>query len=112
MKIYEQIVAGRIRFPAAMPPDARALITQLCNVDVSKRLGNIRGGAGAVKGHAWFADVDWDALYHRRMQGPIVPHLRGKDDARNFDDYEDEPGGREEYTEELFGKWDEAFASF
>lgn len=112
MKIYEQIVAGRIRFPAAMPPDARSIITGLCNVDVTKRLGNIKGGAATVKNHPWFADVDWNALYNRRMQGPIVPHLRGKDDARNFDDYDDEPPQKDPYTDEMRRRWDESFADF
>ncbi|KAI4778808.1 Pkinase-domain-containing protein, partial [Aureobasidium sp. EXF-8845] len=61
MKIYEQIVEGKLRFPSAMSTDARDIISQLCTVDVSKRLGNIKGGASAIKAHPWFKDIDWDA---------------------------------------------------
>lgn len=95
-----------------MSPDARDIIGGLCNVDVSKRLGNVKGGAGAVKAHPWFKTIDWDALYHRKMQGPIVPHLRGPADARNFDDYDPEPLKKDSYTKEMHEKYDWQFKDF
>ncbi|GAM82770.1 hypothetical protein ANO11243_007560 [Dothideomycetidae sp. 11243] len=112
MKIYEQIVEGKIRFPSAMSQDARDIISALCTVDVSKRLGNIRGGASAVKNHAWFKDTDWDAVYYRKCKGPIVPHLSGPADTRNFDEYEAEPRPKEQYTKELSEKYDWHFRDF
>ena len=129
MKIYEQIVEGKVRYPSAMGQDARDIIGGLCTVDVTKRLGNIKGGAAAVKAHTWFRNIDWDALYHRKMQGPIVPHLKGADDTRNFDDYDAEPVRRDPYTkvskckfekkcfvltvrQEMQSKYEEAFADF
>ncbi|OAK99411.1 Pkinase-domain-containing protein [Phaeosphaeriaceae sp. SRC1lsM3a] len=112
MKIYEQIVEGKVRFPSAMSPDARDLISGLCTVDTSKRLGNISGGAGRVKSHPWFKNIDWDRLYRREVNGPIVPHLRGPADTRNFDEYEPENANRDPYTKELSDKWDEHFKDF
>ncbi|PSN60029.1 Pkinase-domain-containing protein [Corynespora cassiicola Philippines] len=112
MKIYEQIVEGRVRFPSAMSPEARDLISGLCTVDTSKRLGNIKGGAAAVKSHPWFRNIDWDALYNRSVNGPIVPHLRGPADTRNFDEYEPESEDRERYSREMAEKWDEYFRDF
>lgn len=103
---------GKVRFPSAMSPDARDLIAKLCTVDTSKRLGNIKGGAGAVKSHPWFRHIDWDALYHRKVQGPIVPHLRGPADTRNFDEYDPEPEGRPPYTDEMSAKYDQMFKDF
>ncbi|KAK5707660.1 hypothetical protein LTR97_000198 [Elasticomyces elasticus] len=98
MKIYEQIVEGKVRYPSAMSEDARSIIAGLCEVDVAKRLGNVKGGAATVKAQPWFKNIDWDALYHRKMQGPIVPHLRSADDTRNFDEYDAEPVHRDPYT--------------
>jgi serine/threonine protein kinase len=112
MKIYEQIVEGRVRFPSAMSPTARDLISGLCTVDTSKRLGNIKGGAQAVKSHPWFKDIDWDALYNRKANGPIVPHLRGPADTRNFDEYEPEGNNREPYSSDMAEKWDQYFKDF
>lgn len=101
-----------MRFPSAMSPDARDLISGLCTVDTSKRLGNIKGGASAVKSHPWFRNIDWDALYNRKVNGPIVPHLRGPADTRNFDEYEPESENREQYSDEMRDKWDEFFRDF
>jgi len=112
MKIYEQIVDGRLRFPSAMSPHARDLISGLCTVDTSKRLGNISGGAARVKSHPWFAAIDWEKLYRREMDGPIIPHLRGPADTRNFDEYEPESATRDPYTKELSDRWDEYFRDF
>ena len=98
MKIYEQIVEGRVRYPSAMGKDARDIIGGLCTVDVTKRLGNMAGGAATVKDHPWFASINWDDLYHRRMKGPIIPHLKGPDDTRNFDEYDPEPAEKQPYT--------------
>lgn len=95
-----------------MPDVPRKLISRLCTVDTSKRLGNIKGGAATVKSHEWFADVNWEDVYYRRMQGPIVPHLRGPLDTRNFDEYEPESEGREKYSDELRKKWECDFADF
>jgi protein kinase A len=95
-----------------MSPDARDLISKLCTVDTSKRLGNISGGAGAVKSHPWFRTIDWDSLYHRRVNGPIVPHLKGPADTRNFDEYDPEPEGREPYSDDVRKKWDDHFRDF
>lgn len=95
-----------------MSAEARDLISGLCTVDTSKRLGNIKGGASAVKSHPWFQNIDWDALYNRKINGPIVPHLRGPADTRNFDEYEPEPDNREPYSNEMRDKWDEFFKDF
>lgn len=130
MKIYEQIVEGKVRYPSAMSQDARDIIGGLCTVDVSKRLGNVKGGSATVKAHPWFKSIDWDAMYHRKMQGPIVPHLKSADDTRNFDEYDAEPAHRDPYTkvsdsvslntcmtadtvlQELQQKYDSSFADF
>ena len=107
-----RIVEGKIRFPSAMPPAARDIISHLCTVDITKRLGNIQGGASTVKQHEWFNDINWDDVYYRRMQGPIVPHLKGPTDTRNFDEYEPESETRERYTIDMQRKYDESFKDF
>ena len=112
LRKFPRIVEGKIRFPSAMPPGARDLISRLCTVDISKRLGNIQGGAATVRQHEWFTDVNWDDVYYRRLQGPIVPHLKGPTDARNFDEYEPESENRERYNVDMQRKYEEAFKDF
>ncbi|KAI9841995.1 MAG: serine/threonine protein kinase, AGC [Sclerophora amabilis] len=112
MKIYEKIVNQPVKFPRGMPPDAQDLISALCTVDRSRRLGNISGGAGRVKSHPFFHGIDWEALYYRRGQGPIVPHVQHAADTSNFDDYPSEDEEREPYTSELYDHYEEAFQDF
>jgi hypothetical protein len=95
-----------------MTSDARDIISSLCNVDVSKRLGNIQGGANSVKAHPWFRKIDWNSMYRKETPGPIIPHLRGPADTRNFDDYEPESEGRAPYTQELRDRYEGSFKDF
>lgn len=95
-----------------MSADARDIISGLCTVEVSKRFGHTKGGASSVKAHPWFRDINWDALYHRQVQGPIIPHLKGPADTRNFDEYDPEPANREPYTKEMHEKYDWHFRDF
>ena len=60
-----------------MSADAKDLVSKLCEVDPSKRLGNLKGRASEVRNHVWFKDIDWTKLYKREMKGPIIPQLKG-----------------------------------
>ncbi|KAL9596277.1 MAG: hypothetical protein Q9219_005907 [cf. Caloplaca sp. 3 TL-2023] len=112
MKIYEKICIGKIKFPADMDPDARSLISGLCSVNPTQRLGNLSGGVDRVKSHPFFASIDWDALYYRKIKGPIIPKLRHPADASNFDEYDQPPEQRSVYTKEMASKYDHEFRDF
>ncbi|KAI9812768.1 MAG: serine/threonine protein kinase, AGC [Pycnora praestabilis] len=112
MKIYEMIVGGKVRYPSGMSSEAKDLISGLCTVDRTKRLGNISGGVGRVKSHPFFKDINWEALYYRKIEGPIVPHVTHAADTSNFDDYDPEPEGRESYTHDMRKKYEHEFKDF
>ncbi|KAI9676127.1 MAG: serine/threonine protein kinase, AGC [Caeruleum heppii] len=112
MKIYEKIVNDTLRFPRGMPPAAEDMIRLLCTKDRSRRLGNLAAGAADVKQHPFFEGIDWDALYYRRMRGPIVPKVQHAADSSNFDEYPAEKSDKEPYTEELRRKHEDAFRDF
>lgn len=107
-----RIVEGKVRYPHFMSPDARDLIGGLCTVNPTHRLGNISGGSAAIKSHAFFKTIDWDALYKREMKGPIVPELKHAADASNFDDYDPAPESSSTYTKDLMHKYDHEFKDF
>ncbi|KAL8945080.1 MAG: hypothetical protein Q9216_000064 [Gyalolechia sp. 2 TL-2023] len=112
MKIYEKICVGKIKFPAEMDPDARSLISGLCAVNPTHRLGNLTGGVEKVKSHSFFSTIDWDALYYRKIKGPIIPKLRHPADASNFDEYDQPPEQKSVYTKEMASKYDHEFREF
>jgi protein kinase A len=95
-----------------MSPDAKDIISKLCQVAPSKRLGNLRGRASDIKAHPWFKDIDWSKMYNRQLEAPIKPHVSSATDTRNFEEYDDEPPRRVVYTQEMRKKYDASFDSF
>lgn len=91
MKIYENILRGKIKYPQYMHPDAVDLLSQLITPDLTKRLGNLHGGSEDVKRHPWFSEVTWDRLLRKDIDAPYLPPIRpGQGDASLFDKYPEE----------------------
>lgn len=91
MKIYENILHGRVKYPPYMHRDAQDLLSQLITPDLSKRLGNLHAGPEDVKNHPWFSEVTWDRLARKEIDAPYVPPVRaGQGDASQFDTYPEE----------------------
>lgn len=80
--IYEQIMAGRVLFPPHVDAIAKDLIKvrpqrllsdtadrpqRLLTADLSRRLGNLRGGVSDIKRHPWFEGVSWSAVARREI---------------------------------------------
>ncbi|MCO5553556.1 hypothetical protein L7F22_007079 [Adiantum nelumboides] len=84
---YEKILAGDLRFPAHVDADTKHLITSLLEPDVSKRMGNLAGGAEDMMNHRWFLGVDWSALEAKRIAAPIVPGNLPPGDTSMFQKY-------------------------
>ena len=40
-----------------------------------------------------FRGFDWNALMHKKLQAPIVPHAQSEDDTSYFDEYPEEVRG-------------------
>ncbi|GMG24450.1 unnamed protein product [Aspergillus oryzae] len=113
MRIYEQIVEGRIRFPQNMSPAAQNIISLLCKTNPTERLGYISGGSARVKSHPFFEDIQWDDLFYRRIKGPIIPRVDHPADTGNFEEYPD-PDVRSQnvYTDDLKKKYEALFSDF
>ncbi|KAI9824507.1 MAG: cAMP-dependent protein kinase catalytic subunit [Sarea resinae] len=91
MKIYENILKGRVKYPPYIHPDAQNLLQQLITPDLTKRLGNLHGGSKDVMRHPWFQEVTWERLAKRDIDAPYVPPVRGGvGDASQFDKYPEE----------------------
>ncbi|ERS97219.1 AGC/PKA protein kinase [Sporothrix schenckii ATCC 58251] len=91
MKIYENILKGKVKYPAYVHPDAQDLLERLITPDLTKRLGNLYGGPEDVKKHPWFAEVTWDRLARKDIDAPYTPPVKvGAGDASQFDRYPEE----------------------
>ncbi|KAH9887470.1 Pkinase-domain-containing protein [Xylariomycetidae sp. FL2044] len=91
MKIYENILRGKVKYPAYVHPDAQDLLEKLITPDLTKRLGNLYGGPQDVKSHPWFSEVTWDRLSRKDIDAPYTPPVKaGAGDASQFDRYPEE----------------------
>jgi hypothetical protein len=65
------------------------LIKKLLTADLTKRIGNLKGGADDIKKHKWFLGLEWELLLAKQVAAPIIPEVKSKDDTSNFDKYPD-----------------------
>ncbi|KAL7421609.1 cAMP-dependent protein kinase catalytic subunit [Cryptotrichosporon argae] len=89
MKLYEKIIAGKVRYPTYFDALAKELLKNLLVGDLTKRYGNLRAGSSDIFAHGWFAEVDWDKLYRREIPAPYIPKIEGEGDASQFDRYQE-----------------------
>lgn len=87
LKLYEKIMQGKIKWPAYFDPHAKDLLKRLLTPDLSRRFGNLKGGAEDIKNHKWFSGVDFVRVANRQVRSPYVPNIRGEGDASHFDRY-------------------------
>ncbi len=86
-KLYEKILLCKPKFPAHFDPLAKDLVKHILTTDLTKRFGNLKGGASDLKMHKWFAPIDWVKLRNLQIPPPYVPPSKGEGDASNFDRY-------------------------
>ncbi|KAI5922197.1 kinase-like domain-containing protein [Camillea tinctor] len=110
MKIYENILRGKVKYPAYVHPDAQDLLQRLITRDLTTRLGNLFGGSQDVKNHPWFAEVTWDRLSRKDIDAPYTPPVKaGAGDASQFDRYPEET---EKYGQQANDEYGYLFPDF
>ncbi|KAL2832984.1 kinase-like domain-containing protein [Aspergillus cavernicola] len=91
VKIYQNILQGRVKFPPYLHSDAVDLLSRLITADLTKRLGNLHAGPNDIKNHPWFAEVTWERLLKKEIDAPYVPPIRGgQGDASQYESYQEE----------------------
>lgn len=60
MAIYQKILKGKVKFPRNFDKKAKSLVKHLLVADLTKRYGNLKGGANDIKMHEWFKMMDWE----------------------------------------------------
>lgn len=84
-RMYELIQHATLRFPDGVSPEARSLLVRLLQRSPALRLGSGEDDSAPIRAHPFFAGVDWDALYAKRVEPPFRPEVHGDTDTSNFD---------------------------
>ncbi|KAK2156578.1 hypothetical protein LSH36_209g01022 [Paralvinella palmiformis] len=91
IEIYEKVVSGKVEYPSHFSFDLRDLLSNLIQIETTKRFGNLKNGVNDIKGHKWFATTDWSDIYQKKVEAPFIPKCRGPGDPSNFEEWEEEP---------------------
>lgn len=90
MKTFEHIITGKVKFTNQFSSDLKDLTKNLIQIDLSKRYGNLKNGIMDIKGHPYFSDVDFMAMFNRSVRPPYVPTVKSPGDASNFEKWDEE----------------------
>ncbi|KAL9934080.1 hypothetical protein V8E36_007162 [Tilletia maclaganii] len=84
-QMYRNICFGKIKFPrGAIGDDGKQFVKGLLNRNPKHRLG-AQGDAQDLKEHAFFKDIDWEALAAKRITPPFKPLVESDESTANFD---------------------------
>uniref|UniRef100_A0A8C5R169 protein kinase C n=1 Tax=Leptobrachium leishanense TaxID=445787 RepID=A0A8C5R169_9ANUR len=81
-EVFDSIVNEEIRYPRFLASESINLLKK----SPERRLGAGPNDAEEIKPHPFYQEIDWDALYAKKMKPPFVPSLNDPLDVRNFDD--------------------------
>lgn len=91
LKMYAKILKGAVKYPRHMGESACTLVAGLLQVDPTTRLACGPDAIKDLKSHAFFAGIDWTAIYWKTAPAPYTPRIRNPLDVSNFDQAEDTP---------------------
>lgn len=90
MKLYENILEGKVNYPSYFSPASIDLLSHLLQRDITCRYGNLKDGSMDIIMHPWFRDISWDKILTRKIEVPYVPPIQaGMGDSSQFDAYAD-----------------------
>jgi len=73
VKIYENILKGKIKFSSDFDDKSKSLVKHLLEPDLSKRYGNLKNGVSDIKDHLFFKTLNWDKLLKQEIEAPFIP---------------------------------------
>ena len=89
MKIYENILEGKIKFTSDFDDASKSLIKHLLDKDISRRYGNLKNGVEDIKNHEFFKTMNWDKLLKQEIPADFIPKLKVDNELKYFDFYPD-----------------------
>lgn len=89
MKIYENILEGKIKFTSDFDDNSKSLIKHLVERDISKRYGNLKNGVEDIKNHEFFKSMNWDKLLKQEISAEFIPKIKQDNKLSYYDFYPD-----------------------
>eukprot|EP00908_Phaeocystis_cordata_P018608 Transcript_30074.p2 GENE.Transcript_30074~~Transcript_30074.p2 ORF type:complete len:395 (-),score=89.34 Transcript_30074:119-1303(-) len=77
---YQLVLQGTVAYPDTLPPHAEDLVSQLMQKQLSKRIGNLKGGFRDIKDHPFCEGLDWEHPHRLRVDVEARPFDRESHD--------------------------------
>lgn len=84
-EIYDAILADEPLYPISMPRDSVSILQKLLTREPDQRLGSGPTDAQEIMSQPFFRNINWDDIYHKRVQPPFLPTIKSATDTSNFD---------------------------
>ncbi|KAK5988097.1 Protein kinase C-like [Cladobotryum mycophilum] len=84
-EIYDAILADEPLYPIHMPRDSVSILQKLLTREPDQRLGSGPTDAQEIMSQPFFRNINWDDIYHKRVQPPFLPSIKSATDTSNFD---------------------------
>jgi hypothetical protein len=84
--MYQRVLEDPLEFPKDMTMEVRSFLSALLERNPVKRLGSGQHEAQMIQSHSFFKGIQWDDVYHRRLEIPYVPQVNSTVDLSNFED--------------------------
>lgn len=84
-EIYDAILADEPLYPIHMPRDSVSILQKLLTREPELRLGSGPTDAQEIMSHAFFRNINWEDVYHKRVPPPFLPTINDPTDTSNFD---------------------------
>lgn len=82
--LFESILHDDVLYPVWLTREAVSILKGFMTKNPARRLG-CTGNENQIRSHAFFKDLDWEALEQRKVRPPFKPKIRSPKDALNFD---------------------------
>lgn len=84
-EIYDAILADEPLYPIHMPRDSVSILQKLLTREPDQRLGSGPTDAQEIMSQPFFRNINWDDIYHKRVEPPFLPQITSATDTSNFD---------------------------
>jgi len=84
-KLFNNIKQGIIKYPVYLSKDAISILQSFFVADPDKRLGSGEGGVEKIKQHPFFKNIDWEAIYNKKIKPPFIPRISSDSDTKYID---------------------------
>jgi len=84
-KLFEMILMKNVQFPSDLSVNAQNILRGLLDKDPLRRLGGRVDDADEIMTHPFFATINWEDLYRKKIPPPFKPEVSSETDTRYFD---------------------------